>query len=97
MVPVERFALERHRAEADKDHECDHFLDHLQLDQAERSAVVPETDPVGGDLEAIFEKGEEPAEQHDVYQRQMIEPAELLPHLQMPVPGTGHEDIGHDQ
>ena len=42
MVPFERLALERDRAEADEDDQRNYLLDHLELDQAERAAVAPE-------------------------------------------------------
>lgn len=96
MVPFERLALERDRAEADEDDQRNYLLDHLELDQAERAAVLAEADPVGGHLKTVFEKGQEPAEEDHADQGQVLEPAELLFHLQMPVPGAGHEDVRDD-
>ena len=97
MVPFKWLAFESDRTEADKDNQRNHLLDHLQLDQAERAAVIPESHPVCRNLETILEKGQKPTEQDNTDQRQMLEPTELLPHLQMPVPGTRHKDIGYDQ
>ena len=54
MVPFERLALERDRAETNEDHQRNHLLDHLELDQAERAAILAETDPVGGYLKAVL-------------------------------------------
>jgi len=49
--------------------------------------------PVGGHLKTVFEKGQEPAEEDHADQGQVLKPAELLFHLQVPVPGAGHEDV----
>ncbi len=97
MVPFERLALERDRAETNEDHQRNHLLDHLELDQAERAAILAETDPVGGYLKAVLEKGQEPAEEDHADQGQVLKPAELLFHLQMAVPGACHEDVRDDK
>ena len=96
MVPFERFAFEGDRTETNKDNQRNHLLDHLQLDQVKRPAIVTKPHPVCRDLKAILEKCQQPAEQDDTDQWQMLKPAELLLHLQMPIPGTRHKDIGYD-
>ena len=97
MVPLKRFAFEGYRAETDKDDQRNHLLDHLQLDQVKRPTIIAKDHPVCRNLEAIFEKCQKPAEQDNTDQRQMLEPAELLLHLQVPIPSTRHKDIGCDQ
>ena len=72
-------------------------LDHFQLNQVKRAAVITESHPVCRNLETILEESQKPAKQDNADQRQMLEPTELLFHLQMPVPGTRHKDIGHNQ
>lgn len=97
MVPLERLAFESYRTESYESDQRDHLLDNLQLDQAERSSIIAETDPVGWNLEAIFEKRQEPAEEDYTDQGQMLEPTELLFELKVPIPGTRHEYVGNDQ
>lgn len=54
MVPLKRLAFEGNRTETDKDNQRNHLLDHLQLDQVKRPAIIAKTHPVGRDLETIF-------------------------------------------
>ena len=97
MIPMERLALESRRTENDEDNERDHLLDHLKLHQAERAAIVAEAHSVGGHLKTVLKKRQHPAEQNHTDKRQMVEPAELLAHLQMAIPRTRHENIGNNQ
>lgn len=54
MIPFERFIFKSNRAKADKYDQSNYFLNHFQLNQIKRSAVVPEAHPVRGHLGAIF-------------------------------------------
>ena len=56
MVPLKRFAFEGNRTKTDKDNQRNHLLDHLQLDQVKRPAIITETHPVCRDLKTIFKK-----------------------------------------
>src|SRR5690349_23370291 len=65
VVPSQRLILEERKA---KDHEHgkrDHFLNYLQLDERERSAVFAESNPVGWDLEHVFEECDAPTDEYD--------------------------------
>jgi len=48
-------------------------------------------DPIGGDLEKIFEEGDGPADQGG------DKPGSGGQGLQVAIPGEGHEDIGKNQ
>lgn len=76
--------------------EGDHLLDHLELQQGEATTVPIEADAVGRYLEAIFEEGDEPADQDHTDQGQLAEPA-VLGQLQVAVPCKRHKDVGDDQ
>src|SRR5690606_11108758 len=77
MVPRDRLVQIPDR-EGDEDGKGDHFLYGLQLDRAEMAV----TDPVGRNLEAVFEQRNTPACQDDDQDRRGLE-------LQMAVPGKG--------
>lgn len=93
MVPPQ-FRLERPYGEHGKDGQRYHFLYHLELHNVERSAIVAETETVGRYLQTIFEESDAPTESYDTYQRQGGKPTELLFHLQVPISGNGHKDVG---
>jgi hypothetical protein len=44
MIPMQRLALEEHRSEHGKDNQRNHFLNHLELHQRERTSVLHKTD-----------------------------------------------------
>ncbi len=65
----------------------DDFLQHFQLPQV----VIPDADPVGGNLEHIFKEGYSPTSEDDKRQR-------LAAHvLQMAVPCERHENVGEEK
>jgi hypothetical protein len=66
-----------------EDDHRDHFLHDLELSQIE----VARADAIGGDLKAILEKRNAPADDYDQPERA------VLHRLQMPVPCKRHEDV----
>ena len=69
MVPVEGLSLEDEQDDYREDRKGDHFLDDLELDEVERTAVLGVTDAVGRDGEAVLEEGDAPGEQDDQDER----------------------------
>jgi hypothetical protein len=96
MIHPERFRFKNNDNKKGKNNQRDHLLDHFELPEIERPAVFMEPDPVGGNLEDIFEKGNAPTDEDH---RKQAELAEIIPlaELQMPVPGEGHKYVGKQQ
>ena len=96
VVPVDGLALEDEEDDDAEDCEGDDFLDHLELDEVEWTAVLGVADAVGGDCEAVLEESDTPREQDDQDER----PAGGDLHfaqLEMPVPGERHEYVRADE
>src|SRR6267143_1065076 len=74
------------RGEAGEDEKRDDFLRHLQLGRG----VATVAQAVGGDLQAVLEKGDRPRNQYRLPHRRFLE-------AQVPVPGRGHEHIRREQ
>ena len=91
MVPVQMGALKHDVGNDTEDGQRDALLNHLQLDEVERAAVLNEPQPVGGYLTAVFEEGNHPRKGDDTYQRPVVRDAILLK-FQMPIPSERHED-----
>ena len=81
VVPVESFA-EVVDGEDAEDAEGDDFLDDFELRGREGGGA----DAVGGDLEAVFEEGDAPADEDDFPESDIFV-------LKVSVPGDGHEDV----
>lgn len=96
VIEPECFILEKYQGENDKDHQSDHFLDNLELDQAEGSPEFAEADPVGRYLEHIFKESDAPTEEDDADQSEVLTPRHLL-EAQVAVPGEGHEGVGRGE
>ncbi len=62
MVPLDGLALEEEGDDDGENGQGDHFLNHLELNQAEGTAVALETDAVRGNGEAVLKEGEAPRE-----------------------------------
>ena len=92
MVKREGLLLEEDQHEDGEDGQREELLDHLELPEVERSAVVNEADTVGGHHEAVFDQGDAPAEKDDQRQREFAEPSGTL-QFQVTVPRERHEDI----
>ena len=97
MVPMKRLTLKCGRTENDEHDQGDDLLNHFELHQAKWPAIVAKPDAVSRHLEAILKQSQKPTEQDDTEQRQMVEPAELLAHLQMAIPSTRHENVRYNQ
>ena len=92
MIPTQ-LHMESNGRETDKDQQRDHFLNHLQLHQRERSSIAFKTDSVGRHLQAVFEKRDTPGQQDHKDQRGGIGKETGTLQLQVPVPGKRHEYI----
>jgi hypothetical protein len=78
MVPMQVSALE-HDVGNDAEHsQRDAFLNDLQLNEVEGSAVLDKTQTVGGDLTAVFKEGDAPRKDNDAYQRPVVRHTVLL-------------------
>ena len=78
MVPFKRLPLKSDGTEGHEYHQRNHLLDHFQLNQVERSPVIPETDAIRRYLETILKKSEKPTKQDYAKQRKMLEPAKTV-------------------
>ena len=96
MIPLDGLSLEQEGDDDGEDGQGDHFLDDFQLQQVEGTAVAHEADPVGGDGEAVLEKGDAPRKQDNEDEGPSGGDFHLLK-LEMTVPGEGHEDIREHQ
>lgn len=65
MVPRKVFALKKEGDDDGEHDERDDFLNHLELDEAERTAVVEQSHAVSGHLAHIFEERNTPREEND--------------------------------
>jgi len=54
------------------------------------------SDAIAGNLEAIFEEGDQPTDENDL-QREETFAAVLAEPFEMAVPGEGHEDVGYGE
>lgn len=71
-----------------------HLLYHFKFPDGERAAELRGADTVGGDLKAVFEQGDAPAQQDD---RQYAEAFELRFECDMSVPCERHEGVRYDE
>ena len=70
------------------------LLYHFKFPDGERASELRGADAVGGDLEAVFEQGDAPAEQYD---SQHAEAFELGFECDVAVPGERHEGVRYDE
>lgn len=80
-IPTDRRAKKNERDNRE-DHQCDAFLQNLQL----RHGPFIRSRPVCRNLEEVLEKGDAPARQND-------NPERLVPELQMAIPCKVHENV----
>ena len=85
VVPAEMVS-EVVDGEDTEDGEGDDLLDDLELVGRECAG----TDAVGGDLQAVFEEGDGPADDDDLPQSDVAV-------FEVTIPGEGHEDVGADE
>ena len=96
MIPVQSLSLEEDIGDDGEDDERYAFLNHLELDQIKRSAIIYETYAVSWYLTAIFEEGNGPTEGDDTDKRPVAAHARLL-QLEVSVPSQRHEDVAQHQ
>jgi hypothetical protein len=96
MVPPESFVFEKQHRKNDENHQRDHFLDHLELHQRKRAAVAFKTNPVRGNLEAIFKQCQSPADQNNRDEPGIFEPFKFF-EFEMAIPRQSHENIREQQ
>ena len=96
MVPVNRLTLENEHHYQREDGERYSFLNHLELQEVERSAVSRKADAVSRHREAVFEECDSPRKKDDQNQR----PARGNLHFaqfEMAIPGECHKNIRSNQ
>ena len=93
---MKALVLEHQVGDDGEDRQRDTFLNNLQLNQIERSAVSCKTNAVGRHLTTVLEEGDTPREGDNANQGPVAGRASLL-QFQMPVPGKCHEDIAQDE
>lgn len=65
MVPRKVFSLKEDGDDDGEDDERYDFLNHLELDEAERTAVIEQTHAIGGHLTHVFEERNAPRKEND--------------------------------
>ena len=96
MIPVQSLSLEEDIGDDGEDDKRYAFLNHLELDQIKRSAIIHETDAVGWYLTAIFEEGDGPTEGDNSNEWPMATCTRLLK-FEMPIPCQRHEYVAQYQ
>ena len=74
MVPAQGVGFHKDQREDGEDRERYDLLNHLQFPDRERTSEFGAADAVGGDLEAVFEQRDAPAQQNDGRQPEALEP-----------------------
>jgi len=96
MIPLQSLVFEQYEGENRKYYQCNHLLDHFQLEQRKRSAILLVTHFVGGHHETIFHKRYEPTRQDQPHQSCFLKKFQVLK-FQVAIPGKGHKHVGKDQ
>ena len=96
VIDAESLGLEHNEGKDGKDQQRDDLLDHLELKEAEGTAVATEADTVCGHLKGIFKQCDAPADKYDADEPQIAEAFHVF-ELEMPVPCQCHEGIGNDK
>jgi len=65
MVDCEGLLLEEYQHEDGEDGQREKLLDHLELPEVERTAILDEADAVGGHHETVFDQSDSPTEKDD--------------------------------
>lgn len=94
MIPPQLESLESPQAEYHKHYQCDYFLNDLELQNGEWTAIAFKTHTVGRHLETVFEQGYTPGEQYHGIERPGGGDTGRV-ELQMAVPGEGHKHVGN--
>lgn len=96
VVPMESLALEEHGHDDGEYEQGDDFLNHLELNERERTAVFDEAYAIGGNLANILKEGYAPREGDDCNQGPTLANA-CFAQLEVAVPGYCHEDVRADE
>lgn len=96
MVEGEGLLLKKHQHEDGEDGQREKLLDHLELPEVERTAILDEADAVGRHHKTVFDQSDTPTEEDDQWQRELAEPRGAL-QFQVTVPSERHEDIRTNQ
>ena len=96
VIPVEGLSLEQEVGDDGKYRQRNDFLNDLELDERERTAVLREAHPVGGHHKRVFEEGDSPGKEDDADERPVVRNLHLL-QFQVAVPGQRHEDVGTEE
>ena len=67
MVPFKRLPLKSDGTEGHEYHQRNHLLDHFQLNQVERSPVIPETDAIRRYLKQYSKKAINPEARYSLW------------------------------
>ena len=97
MVPLQRLPTEEDYREERKDRNRHHLLDHLELHQAEGTAVADIAVAIGRNLKGVLEERQAPAQQDNQIEWRVVRDDPHLLQLDVPVPGEGHKDVGGHQ
>ena len=92
MVPMQVCSLEHDVGNDAEDSQRDTFLNNLQLNEVEGSAILNEADAVGGNLTAVLQEGDAPRKRNDTQQGPVVRDTVHL-EFQMPIPSQRHEDV----
>lgn len=78
MVPSKGFVFKHQQCKHRENHQGDHFLYDLKLDERKWATVFLKTDAVGRHLKKVFKQRDSPADQNNGDQWQGIKPLPLL-------------------
>lgn len=96
VVPVDGLPLEYEQDDDGENSEGNDFLDDLELDKIERTAVLAVADTVGGDGQTVLEKSYAPREKDDQDERPSGRNLHFT-QFEMPIPCERHEDVRADE
>ena len=92
MIPSKRLVLKEYQSKNNENNECDHLLNHFQLQKSKGSTMIFKTYSIRGDLKTIFEKGDSPTDQNKNEQTPSCD-FFIFGESQMAIPGNCHKDI----
>ena len=93
VVQSKTFRFKEHYRKNYKYHQGYYFLNDFQLYQRKGAAIFTITNPIGRNLQYIFEKRNPPANEYNRGQPDVFAPLHVF-ELQMPVPGQSHKSVG---
>ena len=96
MVPLEVERAKQHARNDGEYYERQCLLNHLELYERKRAAVVDESEAVGWHLAAIFKERDEPAQKYNAIERQ-VGILRYLRETEMSVPCQSHKGVAHNE